>query len=191
MPLTDTTFQKLTWYLFERKNHKVYAVLDGASVPKLPHRLWQDQPSNVCLYRGDLEPDLVYTAPYLVDLTADSAFTQWVLQEGWGKHWGIFAITPSDLKTLRKHFRTFLMVFSPEGKPLYFRYYDPRVLRVYLPTCNVEEMRTVFGPIINYVVEAENPEQLVRFSIGRDAPLKEEMEIQNILVKPRLEDDEI
>lgn len=37
-----------------------------------------------------------------------------------------------------------------------FRYYDPRVLRVYLPTCRPDELRTVFGPIRSYLVEGED-----------------------------------
>jgi len=40
-----------------------------------------------------------------------------------------------------------LVVKDERGNRLVFRYYDPRVLRVYLPTCSPSELRTVFGPI--------------------------------------------
>jgi hypothetical protein len=158
---------KLYQQLFGEPNTLVYAVLDGASIPDLalPEVLWEHEPEHVCLYRGELEPDLAATAPYLVALDRDAEFTRWVLTQGWGNHWGIFAITPPDvtLAALRKHFRTFLMVTSPENKPLYFRYYDPRVLRVYLPTCNAEELQTVFGPVATYVCEDEKAELLLSF----------------------------
>ena len=158
--------ESLLRYLFGQPDTSVYAVLDGASVPDLPQVLWEHEPEHVCLYRGELEPDMASVAPYLVKLEHGSAFSTWVLREGWGNHWGIFVVTPADvaLGALRSHFRRFLMVYNPEGKLVYFRYYDPRVLRVYLPTCNAEEMKAVFGPVSNYIVEDKDSSMLLRLS---------------------------
>ena len=58
------------------------------------------------------------------------------------------------------------MVQGPEGENLYFRYYDPRVLRIYLPTCNQEEMATLFGPVTAYLLEDKDPDLLLRFTPG-------------------------
>lgn len=158
--------QVLQEQLFSEPETNVYTVLDGASVPDLPQALWEHEPEHVCLYRGDLAPDLAETAPYLVKLERRSPFTDWVLTEGWGNHWGIFAVTPAevDLRTLRQHFRRFLMVYDPDHKLIYFRYYDPRVLRVYLPTCNAEELGIVFGPISSYMLEDDDPTALLELS---------------------------
>lgn len=160
-------------HLFGDAGTKLYAVLDGASVPGLLPKLHALQPEHVCLYRGELEPDLAECAPYLVHLQPDHEFTKWVLTNGWGKHWGIFAVTDADLKDLRKHFRTFLRVKSPEGKTLYFRYYDPRVLRVYLPTCNRGETEVIFGPVTSYLCEDEDPKGLLSFRRENGAPERE------------------
>jgi hypothetical protein len=151
--------------LFSKPDTNVYTILDGASVPDLPQELWEREPEYVCLYRGALEPDIAATAPYLVKLEHQAPFTKWVIAEGWSKHWGIFAVTPqeADLRTMRLHFRKFLMVIDPDGKSLYFRYYDPRVLRVYLPTCNAQEMAIVFGPVTHYVIQDEDSAVLLRF----------------------------
>jgi len=158
--------ESLVEHLFSQPDTNVFCVLDGASVPDLPSVLWEHEPEHVCLYRGELEPDMAEVAPYLVKLEPESPFTDWVLKEGWGNHSGIFAITPAevDIRALRQHFRKFLMVMDPEGKSIYFRYYDPRVLRVYLPTCNAEEMEIVFGPISSYMLEDEDSSVLMRFS---------------------------
>lgn len=156
----------LVKYLFSQTATNVYAVLDGASVEQLPQLLWEHEPDNVCLYRGELEPDIAAVAPYLVKLEYDHPFTKLVCDKGWGNHWGIFAITSAevDIRALRQHFRKFLMVYTPDGKLTYFRYYDPRVLRAYLPTCNSEEMKIVFGRIKFYVLEDEDPSKLLRLS---------------------------
>ena len=45
----------------------------------------------MCLYRGELQPDMAEVAPYLVKLDRDAPFTDWVLDRGWGNHWGVFA----------------------------------------------------------------------------------------------------
>ncbi|MCG7851384.1 MAG: DUF4123 domain-containing protein, partial [Methanosarcinaceae archaeon] len=91
-----------------------------------------------------------------------------------GNHWGIFAITAKevDLRTVRRHFRRFLMVKDPEGKQIYFRYYDPRVLNVFLPTCNSEELSVVFGPVSSYIMEDEDS-SVLRFGI-KDGKLRTE-----------------
>lgn len=154
--------------LFAHEGLNVFAILDGASVPNLPQLLHEHQPEFVCLYRGQLEPDLASVAPYLVQLVANTPFTDQVIKRGWGGHWGIFAITDGDLTAMRKHFRKFLTVHDSEGKPLLFRYYDPRVLRIYLPTCNVEELRTIFGPVSNYLLEGENADTLLSFQFEKD-----------------------
>ena len=150
-------------YLFADSHMNAYAILDGASVPRLPESLYRHQPQYECLYRGELKPDMQEVAPYLVHLQPDTPFTDWVIDQGWGKHWGIFAISEANLRDLRKHFRMFLVVHDPDGKPLIFRYYDPRVLRLYLPTCNGEELGTVFGPVASYLLEDEDPATALRF----------------------------
>jgi hypothetical protein len=155
-----------------------YAVLDGASIPDLLDHLYGDpRPAFVCLYRGELAPDMAEVAPYLVQLKPETPFTDWLLSEGWGKHWGIFALSSADMIAIRKHFRTFLMVKSPEGKQVYFRYYDPRVLRIFLPTCNSEETGLVFGPVVSYLCEADRPATLLAFGVESGLPQRVETKL--------------
>ena len=164
----------LVKYLFSEPATNVYAVLDGASVEQLPQLLWEHEPENICLYRGELEPDMAAVAPYLVKLEYDHPFTKLVCEKGWGNHWGIFAVTAKeiDLRKVRRHFRRFLMVKDPEGKQIYFRYYDPRVLNVFLPTCNSEELGVVFGPVGSYIME-DKDSSVLRFGI-KDGKLRTE-----------------
>jgi hypothetical protein len=136
-----------------------------------------DSPEFECLYSGELKPDLAEVAPYLVRLEPGSEFTLWVLEQGWGNHWGIFALSAADLRELRRHFRRFLTVYDPSGKPLLFRYYDPRVLRTYLPTCNPEELSTLFGPVSCYLLEGEKPEEMLRFQLASGSLVRQEKQL--------------
>ncbi len=154
----------------------VYAILDGASIPELLNRLKEDGPESACLYRGEMPADLAACAPYLVALKREDAFTRWLLG-GFGQHWGVFVQSAADLRTLRQHFRTFLLVHDADGKTLYFRYYDPRVLRRYLPTCNEGELATVFGPVLRYFAESDKADQLLGFAV-RDGKLIHEIHPQ-------------
>lgn len=154
--------QKLGQFLFG-ENALVYAILDGASVPDLPMRLFEMHPPNGCLYRGDLDADLAEVAPYLVHLVPGTRFTNWLLSEGWGRHWGIFVQSVYPLIELRKHFRKFLTVHDDAGNPMLFRYYDPRVLPKFLPTCQPEELEIIFGDKVSgFFAESDDAGELIR-----------------------------
>ncbi len=168
---------QLEKYLFRKDNH-TYAILDGASVPDLPNKLYEMSPSNVCLYQGELSPDLVYVAPYLVHLSPGTPFTDWLLTESWGKHWGIFVQSPVSLTGMRKHFRLLLTVYDDQGNPMLFRYYDPRVLPAFLKTCKQDELETIFGQVRHYFTELPDKSQLTRFSLANQKLKEVELKIE-------------
>lgn len=169
--------ESLNEYLFREEELNVFAVLDGASIPDLLAHLDVYEPEYVCLYRGELEPDMQEVAPYLVQVEPGTEFVEWLINQGWGEHWGVFAISGEDLRAMRSHFRKFLIVHDSDGKPLYFRYYDPRVLRVYLPTCNAEDLATIFGPVECYVVEDEDPNAALRYQVSSGALQQEKLRL--------------
>jgi len=152
--------------LFAEEGGNVYAVLDGASVPDLLDKFDALRPEYDCLRRGELKPDVAEVAPYLVRLEPGAEFTRWVLEQGWGQHWGIFALSPAQLREMRRHLRTLTVVSDPSSKLLWFRFYDPRVLRTYLPTCNAEDLRAMFGPVTSFLAEAEDPAAALRFQLS-------------------------
>ncbi|HEY2399507.1 MAG TPA: S1 RNA-binding domain-containing protein, partial [Steroidobacteraceae bacterium] len=56
-----------------------------------------------------------------------------------------------------------------QGKRLLFRFYDPRVLRPFLPSCEAGQMREMFGPVEHFAVEANGIDGQLRASeLGRD-----------------------
>ncbi len=143
---------------------EVYAILDGARNAAIYPAVTHTRLPHTCLYRGELAPVLAQAAPHLVQLIRDTPFTSWLLREGWGDHWGVFFTSATSLQRLRSHFRRFLRVKDETGRTLYFRFYDPRVLRAYLPTCTKAELEFVFGPVECFHVEAENAATVLDFA---------------------------
>src|SRR5262249_44286008 len=148
--------QLIEWLLNQpaAAGENLFAVLDSAREASLPKRLQQSSAEFVSLYRGEPEESLANVAPYLVRVDRNSRVTSWLLGEGWGNSWGVFLVASGSLEDLRRHLRHFLMVRSQDGKELYFRFYDPRVLRVYLPTCTAPELTHFFGPVTSFLLES-------------------------------------
>ncbi len=151
----------------------LFAILDAARAAYVPVKLSQLESGWISLYRGEPEETLAEVAPYLVKLEQDSEILEWIFDNGWGDSWGIFMTSSASLEDLRKHFRHFLLVQDEDGNELYFRFYDPRVLRVYLPTCTVEEARQFFGPVASFLVESEDAGELLQFSLSPIGVLSE------------------
>jgi hypothetical protein len=168
------TKDELKQHLFsERAN--VFAVLDGASVEGLRRKLYEMSPPYYCLFRGNLTPDVEEVAPYIIGLVPDAPFTEWVLGEGFGKHWGVFALSRNSLTEMRRHFRSLLTVHDETGKPMIFRYYDPRVMQSYLPTCNAGELKTFFGKVDKFFAE-DGDRSMASFSIEENNLKRSEFE---------------
>lgn len=144
---------------------EVYLLLDSArdaAVMPLIRRHWVD---HRCLFRGRLAPELAAVAPYLVSLGRRSTVTRTVVAAGWGRSWGVFVRSHAILQDLVRHFRQFLRVRDETGHELFFRFYDPRVLRLYLPTCTPEELRTFFGPVELFSLEGEEEDTMLELSL--------------------------
>lgn len=139
-------------------NRDMWMIVDGARNPRIYSSLLSSYLEHSCLYAGDLPPALESAAPYLVQLEFDSRYTRKLIDDAWGNSWGIFLRCNETMDRVRRHLRQFLRVQDGRGRHLLFRYYDPRVLRVYLPTCTGEELRTVYGPIQSFFMEDEDPE---------------------------------
>jgi hypothetical protein len=158
-------------------NRDVWMIVDAARDRRIYWELTNSHLECTCLYSGDIPFELEAVAPHLAQLEFADKSTRELITRAWGKSWGVFLGCEANMKRLRRHLRTFLIVQDWSGKRLLFRYYDPRVLRVYLPTCTVEELKTVFGPIKQFWTENETAERLVSFDFTRGTLRKSEVDI--------------
>ncbi|NJD05575.1 MAG: DUF4123 domain-containing protein [Methylococcaceae bacterium] len=156
----------------------VWAVLDAARDEQIFPGLRLSGLDYLCLYSGQLPPELQTTAPYLLELPPTSQRTRDLLNRAWGNAWGIF-LSVNDPSNLRHHLRQFLRVQDETGRKLIFRYYDPRVLRVFLPTCDMAQLHTLFGPIRNYWAEGSNGEHLMEYCLKKNGLGQQEYAFKN------------
>lgn len=155
---------QVLWPEGKASKRGVWAILDCARDPRIYLVLLESRLEFRCLYSGKLPRELVLVAPHLVELFPESRLTQRLVSEGWGRSWGVF-LTIDDPSNLRHHLRKFLKVQDEDGRSLLFRYFDPRVLRVYLPTCRADELRQLFGPIDSFFAEAATGMGIESFSL--------------------------
>ena len=137
----------------------VYLILDACDAPAVPEKarsLGEDRA--ISLYNGTAQEDYWAIAPYLCK--ADKWLLGWIQESLWSEPWGIIIISTAEMAAVRAHFRRFLIVQSPEGEHWYFRFYDPRVLPVFLESSNDEELKAFFGPVQAYAVHNPGENQL-------------------------------
>lgn len=163
VPVPSTPQEKLVAML-RGEFQPLYALLDAACEPSVLKVLFESKEQYQSLFEGPQGAQLAHFAPYLVRLPENSPLIVTLVQQGWGKNWGIYLTCQEPLEELRRHFRHFLMVKLPDRKQVYFRFYDPRILRLFLPTCTAEEISLIFGPVKYYIMEDEEPDLLLRFS---------------------------
>jgi hypothetical protein len=155
----------LLFFRFETEGTSLFALVDGARNPRVVKALGQSGLEHECLFAGRLEPALLAASPYIVKLALGDPACQRLIEESWGQAWGVFLAARTSLREVRRHLRTFLRVQTEDRKKLFFRYYDPRVLRVFLPTCDANQLQQLFGPIRRFDMEAADSANLVRFRL--------------------------
>ncbi|HTQ05190.1 MAG TPA: DUF4123 domain-containing protein [Polyangiaceae bacterium] len=139
---------------FASQKLPLYALLDAARDPGVLDTIAVHEAVYYSLYDGPEGERLEEVAPYLVEVRSRSPLLE-ALVRAWGKSWGSFVYALADFKTVRRHFRRFLLVQDERGKNMYFRFYDPRVLGPFLSSCTPSEALEFFGPLSHFVVESE------------------------------------
>jgi hypothetical protein len=166
MPLTPEELgARLVEHLHLVAGESVFAAVDGArALPLAAVAATQYGQLIRSLFVGVKAHELSEVAPYLVPIQSLAYLNDWAGK--WGTSSGILLVTSISADELYQHLRQLFVAQDERGQELFFRFYDPRVLRVYLPTCTPAEAKEFFGPIIRILVESERPEALLACSPG-------------------------
>ena len=141
-----------------------FAVVDGAADPAVGELLKMGGVRYESLYEGEGAAETAPFGPFLVLLRDGEGLLRQIVGRGWGKGWGVFLRTGSGFEEVRRHLRRSLMVRAEDGRQMLFRFYDPRVLRLFLPTCEAAQRAEFFGPIVHFVTELAEGGALEVFS---------------------------
>jgi hypothetical protein len=161
LPSSPPAGQPNTAEALLRASQPLFAVLDAARNPRILDLLRESKAPFESLYGDDVKarPAL---APYLLPLPAESPLLP-TLAAAWGQGWGIYFTCDKPLADIRAHVRAFIRAQTPDGKVVFFRFYDPCMLRAFLPACDRTEIGQFFGPIRAFLLEADEPNAALRF----------------------------
>lgn len=151
-----------------RPDAALYMLLDAARDPRIYGWLSEldEAVQRRSLYQGDVGDSLAHVSPYLLAVREDQPDSLRLAEAGLGESWGLFVTSTVGFDDVRRHLRKFNIVYREDGTPLVFRFFDPRVLRVFLPTCIEAELRRFFGPIDTFLAESEEADALLRFTLS-------------------------
>lgn len=131
---------------------ELYAIVDCARDRRI-FDLVHDALFPMCLFATDILSPVGRNAPYLVPVEhADRLMNAW-RTVGAAQNWGLFVRSSLPQARLRQRLRTFNLCRVPSGKTVLFRWWDPRVFRIYLPTCPSEDLAPWFDGVDDFICE--------------------------------------
>lgn len=156
----------------------LYCLVDAAAEPELYARLKALGSEVRCLYLKGvhyegavMSPELAAAAPYLLPVDTGNDRVVALVTEGVGRARQILAASAAPAAQVLAHCSEITRARDEEGGQFHFRYFDPRVLRAYLPTCTREEKALFFGPLdAVWAEQADGAGELVCFEAEKAVP---------------------
>lgn len=146
-----------------RNEAGLHVILDAARDRRILPLLQACDDESRSLFDGTQGEAMASGAPHLVRLVAGSELLPVLVEEGWGDAWGIYLTSSRPLREVRQRLRRSLIVRDEEtGKRLFFRFYDPRVLRVFWPTCSPRQRSEMLGTEIGGLIFEGEAGEVIR-----------------------------
>jgi hypothetical protein len=130
------------------ENEKLFAIFSSASAAE-PFKVWQrakgvQAPRPV--WAGTVYAEWKEVMPYVGIVDAESEFLQWVAETE-SQDWGWLAVSSASLEVVVEHLRSLTQVNLPDGKAVFFRFWDGRYLLPILRSTEVDavELLPVIG----------------------------------------------
>ena len=140
-----------------------YLLLDAARMARHFDVFREKDCHYECLYEDRSRDDLASVAPYLVTIASGNDLLPWIKDNGFGNAWGVFISAAVGFETLLQHFRKFLVTKTPGTGEQYFRFYDPRVLKRFLPAATAPAIIDFFGPGEAFIAEADTKKDAIAY----------------------------
>ena len=145
---------------------RAYLLLDSNQIPDLYVRLFQMAPKAApqALYLTTRYADLANIGPLLVAVEPNTALANTFAEE-WQTRAGIWLESEANESDLIAHLRSLVHVQLEGGVSAFFRFYDPRITRLWLGDLPDAERDRLMGPVRlirlanGLFIRQENPDQ--------------------------------
>lgn len=124
-------------------SEQLFAIFSRASDADA-FKVWQGTANPV--WAETIYADWQAVMPYVGIVAADSEFLRWVAETA-SRDWGWLAVSSADLEVLVEHFRSLTQVLMPDGKAVFFRFWDGRFLLPLLQSDEVDPAQLL--PVIS------------------------------------------
>jgi hypothetical protein len=153
--MSKSISEALADHLDLKPGENLYAVVDGAQDLELAYEAKILANADIqSLFEGESADGMADVAPYFFQINTKCDFLKnW--SRRWGRNAGILFVSKFGADEIRRHLRGIFVVTDEEAQEFFFRFYDPRVIRSYLPTCKPEDLVEFFGRIDRFLVEDE------------------------------------
>jgi hypothetical protein len=155
----------------------LYALVDAARDRAIYPLLGTGAAESACLFEGEHAQSLPDYAAHLVQLAPDAPLLASLVRQGWGQSWGIYLASDRPFDELLAYLRQRCWVRGPTGARLYFRYYDPRVLRTALSAMGADELRAFLGPVASFIAESQSPDAMLTWTAHGQLVLSERLPV--------------
>jgi len=154
------SFKDIWTNLRETGKPTPYLLIDCAGIEggseRIPRQIFSELE---CLFTGDLALELADVGPYLGRLRSFELDVASAVDDMLLRFVGILVElegieadgTEPSFSDIHRHFRKFNLIYGPHDDPLFFRYYDPRVIGDVLRTFSADQLEEFFGPVEAFV----------------------------------------
>jgi hypothetical protein len=147
-PLNMLSAEQQRESLWADAQQHVYAVVVTAKVAGLRERIAQGGVDDWDgLWTGELDAAERATAPVLVTLKRQSAFTDWLLFEAAASFsdWGVIAQSRLPFQAMRSHARALCKAQLPNGQAIRIDWMDPDLMEALLPVAAPDQLQRVYA----------------------------------------------
>ncbi len=146
-----------------RDREPLYALVDPVHDNRLPAFVAASGEQYCSLSEAQPDIELAQAMPLLVLLPPTARLLDVLIKDGWGKGWAVYIASHAPAEQVRNHLRDYLIVRTKSGKSLCLRFYDSRILRIFVERFSPKESAEFFGPITRIIAEDEQPGTAIEF----------------------------
>ncbi|TRW95212.1 DUF4123 domain-containing protein [Paracoccus sp. M683] len=154
LPLPNGWSELSSWTAIETTSRSpLWALIDGVVFRNAAQVLPVSGLQNCCL-SASTDPDKRAMAPWLVRLDPGSQLSRDLATQPADSPWGLLLNSDAEMLALRQHLRRFTMIRTPADPdaPVYFRFYDPRVLLDLFAILPAEKLAQLSRPVSRWIL---------------------------------------